>query len=177
MFPLSKQDQFNVTTPNIWQKQEITPYPWFTFLLFFTLFSVRVKVAKLWKNYIQGYQVHARWCAIPVTIQNPRHIHNLRESFLFSPQNMNGLQISKGVLLFPKIYYILLSTLRMIAKNKKTIGLTRKTINMLFAQPYLTCTTTTWKCHFLYCMENVEKQRRKFYFSFWTWIWSLGIQP
>ena len=36
-------------------------------------------------------------------------------SFLFSPQNMNGLQISKGVLLFPKIYYILLSTLKMIA--------------------------------------------------------------
>ena len=39
----------------------------------------------------------------------------MRESFLFSTQNMNGLQISKGVLLFPKIYYILLSTLRMIA--------------------------------------------------------------
>ena len=113
MSPLSKQDQFNVTTKNIWQKEEITPYPWFTFL-FFTLFSVHVKVAKLWKSYIQGYQVHARWCAIPVSVQIPRHIQNLRESFLFLPQNMNGPQISKGVLLFPKIYYILLSTLRMI---------------------------------------------------------------
>ena len=61
-------------------------------------------------------------------------------------------------------------------KNKQT--------NKLYTRPshflYISCPFlhdhTKWKCRNSSFMDNVNKQRRNFYFSLWTWIWSLGVQ-
>ena len=80
----------------------------------------------------------------------------------------------------------LLGTLRSNDANgnesvKKTIGFISKTTTLHVHHAFFVhffarfCTTTTWTC--LFPFYGVRKQATtKFCFSFYTWIWSLGIQ-
>ena len=65
---------------------------------------------------------------------------------------------------------------------KKRIRLTSKTTTLLMhhtclysSLPFLP--NYAWQCQILHFRENVNKHWQNLFFSFYTWIWSLRIQP
>ena len=66
-------------------------------------------------------------------------------------------------------------------ERQKNNRLYKQNNNFARASPFFVhffarfCTTTTWKCRISRSPEN-KQATTKFYFSFWTWIWSREIQ-